>query len=146
MFHLLSDDEVALHELLVACRESIDHYEDAINLSENPIITDGFRKIAAARKPFISKLEEEIRLLDGLPSVPDPDKETSEAIIHHLGAAFAPDYTSELLAQRIEAEENIKSVIAQAQATQVSETFAKLLNELRAHVEQTITLLGRQQK
>ncbi len=140
MFHLLSDSEVVLNELLVACRESIDHYEDAINLSENPVITDSFRKIAAARKPFINKLEEEIRQLGDLPSVPDPDKETSEMIMHHVGAAFTPDYTHELLAQRIEAEENIKSIIAQAHATQPSETCVNLLNELRAHVEQTIAL------
>lgn len=140
MFHLLSDSEVALNELLIACRESINHYEDAINLSENPDITDSFRNIATARKPFIDRLEEQIRQLGDLPSVPDPDKETGEMIIHHVGAALTPDYTSELLAQRIEAEENINSIITQASATQLNDACVNLLHDLRIHVEQTIAL------
>ena len=56
MFRLLSDTEVALNELLVACRESVDHYQDAIKLIEQSDVANSFRAIANHRKPFFNRL------------------------------------------------------------------------------------------
>lgn len=142
MFHLLSDCEVALNELLVACRESVDHYQDAAELVEHATIAQQFRSIANQRKLFIDRLETEIRTLGDLPSVPDPDKETGEMIIHHLGAALTDDYASELLAQRITAEQKIKELIISARTTKVSDSCAALLNDLANQVERAITLFS----
>jgi len=142
MFHLLSDTEVALNEILVACRESVDHYEDAIKLVENPSITERFQKIATQRKMFFKRLSAAIRELGDLPSVPDPDKETGEMILHHLGAALTPDYTSELLAQRIEREQQLLELIRNARDTDANETCRVLLDDLSTHVNDAITLLS----
>lgn len=142
MFRLLSDIEVALNELLVACRESVDHYQDATELVEHADIAKNFAKIASQRKTFLTRLEAAIRELGDLPSVPDPDKEASAMMLHHLGAALSPDYTNELLAQRIEAEEQIMNLIDQARATAVNESCAALLTDLANHVEQTIKLFS----
>lgn len=142
MFHLLSDTEVALNEILVACRESVDHYEDAIKLVENPDITERFQKIATQRKLFFKRLSAVIRELGDLPSVPDPDKETGEMILHHLGAALTPDYTNEVLAQRIEREQQLLELIRSARNTDANETCRVLLDDLSAQVNDAITLLS----
>jgi hypothetical protein len=137
MFRLLSDAEVALNELLVACRESVDHYQD-----EQSEATDIFRDIANQRKLFFNRLANAIRELGDLPSAPDPDKETTEMIIHHLGAALSPDYLSEAISQRISAEEHIQELIAKARETEINETGSVLLNDLSLHVDETIKTLA----
>jgi hypothetical protein len=142
MFRLLSDAEVALNELLVACRESVDHYQDAIKLVEQSEATDIFRDIANQRKLFFNRLANAIRELGDLPSAPDPDKETTEMIIHHLGAALSPDYLSEAISQRISAEEHIQELIAKARETEINETGSVLLNDLSLHVDETIKTLA----
>jgi len=142
MFHLLSDSEVALNELLIACRESVDHYQDATELVEHSDIAESFRQIANQRKLFLNRLESAIRELGDLPSVPDPDKEAGAMILHHLGAALSPDYTNELLAQRIAAEEHILTLIDQARATKLNPSCAALLTDLASHVAQTSKLFS----
>ncbi|MEN0037835.1 MAG: DUF2383 domain-containing protein [Cellvibrio sp.] len=142
MFHLLSDTEVALNEILVACRESVDHYEDAIQLVENPAVTERFQQIAAQRKLFFKRLSVAIRELGDLPSVPDPDKETGEMILHHLGAAFTPDYTNEVLAQRIEREQQLLELIRNARDTDANENCRTLLDDLSTQVTDAIHLLS----
>jgi hypothetical protein len=142
MFRLLSDTEVALNELLVACRESVDHYQDAIKLVEQAEVVNSFQDIANHRKLFFNRLATAIRELGDLPSAPDPDKEASEMIIHHLGAALSPDYSAEALSQRMAAEEHIKALIDNARATDINETGRALLDELSQHVEETIKTLS----
>lgn len=142
MFRLLSDTEVALNELLVACRESVDHYQDAIKLVEQAEVANSFRDIANHRKLFFNRLATTIRELGDLPSAPDPDKETSEMLIHHLGAALSPDYSEKVLSQRIAAEEHIKTLIDNTRATEINETSRALLDDLSQHVEETIKTLS----
>lgn len=141
MFRLLSDTEVALNELLVACRESIDHYQDGIELVESPEIGKIFLDIAKNRKQFLPRLESAIRDLGDLPSVPDPDKETGAMMIHHLGAALSSDYTAEALAQRVNAEEHILTLIKNAHLNNPSQSCIDLLNDLSKHIQETIDKL-----
>lgn len=141
MFHLLSDTEVALNELLVACRESIDHYQDATELVESPVIAETFLGIVKGRKLFLARLESAIRELGDLPSVPDPDKEAGEMMLHHLGAALSADYTNDALAQRISAEEHILTLINAARTTDPNPSCTRLLNDLSKHSEETIEKL-----
>lgn len=142
MFHLLSDTEVALNEVLVACRESVDHYQDAITLVGQPDIAKRFRDIAHRRKLFFQRLSSAIRELGDLPSAPDPDKETGEMIIHHLGAALSPDYSNEVLTQRLTVEKHIKTLIDNALETELTETSHELLDDLAQHVDKTIIALS----
>ncbi len=81
MFYILSDTEVALNEILVACQQSIDFYEDTLNgiNDENQIQT--IKNIIEQRKQISTDLEEIILDLGSLPSTPDPDKETGELIV-----------------------------------------------------------------
>lgn len=141
MFRLLSDTEVALNELLVACRESVDHYQDAAKLVGEPDIAGSFLRILDSRKLFLTRLASAIRELGDLPTAPDPDKEAGEMILHHLGAALSDDYTNEALAQRIAAEENILELIKTARTTEPNQSCANLLNDLAKHVEESLNML-----
>lgn len=141
MFRLLSDTEVALNELLVACRESIDHYQDATELVERSDIGQTFLDIVKHRKLVLARLESAIRELGDLPAVPDPDKEAGEMALHHLGAAVSADYTEEVLAQRINAEENILTLTHAANATEANKSCTEVLNDLSKHIDETINVL-----
>lgn len=142
MFRLLSDIEVSLNELLVACRESVDHYHDATELVERSDIVQTFLDIVKNRKLFLTRLESAIRELGDLPAVPDPDKEAGEMALHHLGAAVSEDYTDEALTQRINAEEHILTLIDAANVTEANESCTKLLNDLSKHIDETIKMLN----
>jgi len=142
MFRLLSDTEVALNELLVACRESIDHYQDAAELVGQSDIAERFLDIAKRRKLFLNRLSSAIRDLGDLPSVPDPDKEAGEMILHHLGAALSSDYTNEALTQRIKTEEYILVLVNAARKTEPNQSCTTLLNELSSHIEEAINMLN----
>lgn len=141
MFRLLSDTEVALNELLIACRESIDHYQDATELVGQSTIAESFLDIAKCRKLFLNRVASAIRELGDLPSAPDPDKEAGEMMLHHLGAAFSADYTNEALTQRIKTEEHILTLINAAHATEPNQTCTRLLNDLSIHIEEVINTL-----
>lgn len=141
MFRLLSDTEVALNELLVACRESIDHYQDAAELVGQSDIAERFLDIAKRRKLFLNRLSSAIRDLGDLPSVPDPDKEAGEMILHRLGAALSSDYTNEALTQRIKTEEHILALVHATRKTEPNQSCTTLLIELSSHIEETINTL-----
>jgi len=141
MFRLLSDIEVALNELFVACRESIDHYKDAAELVGQPDIAKIFLDIANNRKLFLTRLASAIKELGDLPSVPDPDKEAGEMMYHHLGAALSADYTNEALTQRVKAEENILTLIHAARTTEPNPSCSTLLTDLSIHIEEEIKRL-----
>ncbi len=113
MFRILSDVEVALNELLVESQKTIDHYRDAVQLINDKKMALEFKRIADIRKMFINQIETKIREFGDLPTMPDPDKEDGEILIHHLGAAIAEDYTNKILEQRMEADKNIKQLIQQ---------------------------------
>lgn len=129
-----TDEEVALNDLLIASRESVDHYRDAAEFLDDKAITDVLRAIASQREPFIARFEQAIRAMGELPSVPDPDKEAGTMLIHHAGALLSEDYSSEVIEQRLRAEE------ALAEFTRTASTLgidAALLNEFSHHLAQT---------
>lgn len=142
MFRLLSDIEVALNELLVRCRESIDHYEDAAKLVDQPAIAETFLHIASNRKTFLSRLESAIKELGDLPSMPDPDKEAGEMIFHHIDAALSEDYTQDALTQRANADEQILSLINDGFKATPNPSCTRLLNELSQHVHHSLQTLN----
>lgn len=142
MFRLLSDLEVSLNELLVACRESVDHFRDATRIIAAETITLELKKIADAREYFIPGLENQIRELGDLPAVQDPDKEDGEMLIHHIGAAVSDDYSGTLLLQRIEAEKHILELIEKTKISDNNNSCKKLLGNLAQQVNEAIEKLS----
>lgn len=142
MFRLLSDLEVSLNELLVACRESVDHFRDATRIIAAERMAQDLKQIADTREQFIPALENQIRALGDLPAMPDPDKEDSAMLLHHIGAAVSDDYTHTLLQQRIEAEKNILVLIEQTKNNDEDNACVSLLDDLEAQVKNAIEKLS----
>lgn len=128
-----TDEEVALNDLLVASRESVDHYRDAADFLEDKKFTDVLRAIASQREPFIARFEQAIRAMGELPSVPDPDKETGTMLIHHAGALLSKDYSLDVIEQRLTAEEHLTVLTNNARAVGIN---ARLLEDFSTHLAQ----------
>ena len=138
MVFLRSDQEVALNDLLVALRESVDHYNDAIDLLEVSPLMPLLRNAATQRSQFIPRLEQVIRQSGDLPSVPDPDKESGEMLIHHVGAALSNDYEPEVIEQRIASDQQLAELIKEATASASDASITQLMDDIATHITQTL--------
>jgi hypothetical protein len=139
---LRTDKEVALNDLLVASRETIDHYQDAIEYLDDGTIAAILREIIAQREPLIARIETAIRALGDLPSVPDPDKETGEMIIHHVSAALSSDTAHEVVEQRIKADYHLAELIQACRDVGLADDQGALLDALAAHLTDTLQKLN----
>jgi hypothetical protein len=142
MFRILSDIEVALNELLVACRESVDHYEENIERINGSEEAARLRTIVSRRKLLLGKLALAIRALGDLPTMPDPDKETGEMLIEQVGASLSNNDTGYIIAHRIKAEHQIQTLINDAKDIEMEDTHRALLQELARHIGETIQELS----
>lgn len=138
MFYILSDTEVALNEILVACQQSIDYYEDTLTGIRDEKSIRTINNILEQRKQFSTDLEEIILDLGSLPSAPDPDKETGELIIEKVAASLSENDTNYIIANRIEAEKHILSLLDLTKNSDLKEPHQRVLDNLTTQVKQTI--------
>jgi hypothetical protein len=139
MSFIRTDGQAALNSMLKAARETLDHYRDGAGLDEN--IAQLFRDISRQRREFIRRLEDAVRATGDLPSVPDPDKEAGEMLIHHVAAMIKDNYAADLVEQRIEDEKELADQAIEAKDTELKTSHTSLLNEFSAHITETITRL-----
>lgn len=135
-----TDGQAALNSLLVAARETLDHYRDAAELSEENL-GQILRSISGKRREFIHKLEDAVRATGDLPTMPDPDKEAGEMLVHHIVALIKSDYTANILEQRMDAEKTLDTLLNEVKATELGVPFNKLLNEFGLHISETLKKL-----
>lgn len=138
---LRSEKEVALNDLLVAVRESIDHYRDASAILEEGTLTRLLTNIGAQREAFIPPLENAVRALGDLPSVPDADKETGTMLLHHAAALLTENYAANIIDQRLDAEQQMAELINAGRAVGLDEYCGSLLDLLDENMAQTIKQL-----
>lgn len=142
MFYILSDTEVALNDVLIACQESIDYYEDALNDIDDKKVASLFNNIISERKIFTKKLEDILLNLGTLPSAPDPDKETGELIIEKIAASLSPNDIAPLISHRLDTEQYLQSLIEAASKNDLQESHRQVIKNLATQVEDTIAKLA----
>ncbi len=135
-----TEGQAALNTLLVAARETLDHYRDVAELVETHL-GQIFRGIAAQRRGLIHRLEDAVRASGDLPAVPDPDKEAAVMLLHHVAALIKPHYAGDIIEQRVEGEKKLADLVAAAQATELDAPPTVLLNDFAQHISETITQL-----
>ncbi|MGM8228352.1 hypothetical protein ACSV5M_17355 [Cellvibrio sp. ARAG 10.3] len=138
---LRTDKEVALNDLLVASRETADHYQDALEYLDDHPITPALRDIMQERLSVIERIEQAIRALGDLPSMPDPDRETGEMLLHHVTAALSSDSATEILEQRIKAERHLLALLKACSDVGLDSDQPQLLQEMAQQVHRVITRL-----
>ncbi|HTF85509.1 MAG TPA: hypothetical protein VL987_13080 [Cellvibrio sp.] len=138
---LRTDKEVALNDLLVASRETADHYQDALEYLGDHSITSALRDIMQERLSVIERIEQAIRAMGDLPSMPDPDRETGEMLLHHVTAALSSDSATEILEQRIKAERHLLALLQACNDVGLDNDQPQLLQEMAQQVHGVITRL-----
>ncbi|MBU2885525.1 hypothetical protein KO507_07100 [Gilvimarinus agarilyticus] len=110
---LRSDRQVALQQLHIALLENADHYRDAAVFVSDTSAESCFEQLAAERESLARDFAAEIRSTEDLPSVPDPEREEGEQFINHLSGLFAADETGKVVAQRLQAEQQLAQMISE---------------------------------
>lgn len=142
MFYVLSDTEVALNEILVACQQSINYYQDKLNDIRDKKTASAFNTIINQRKIFSLHLEAVMLELGSLPSTPDPDRETSELIIEKVAASLSPHHDTDLIAHRIEIEKQFLALLDSTNRDELQEPHQILLKDLSLQIQNTISELS----
>ena len=135
-----TDDQATLNSLLKAARETLDHYRDAIELVEESH-EQLFRDIGQQRRIFIQRIENAVRASGDLPTMPDPDKEAGEMLIHHVAALLKSNYAADLMQQRIDGEKNLANLADEAKNIEPKMQDKNLPDEFAVHVAEAITRL-----
>jgi hypothetical protein len=141
MSFIRTDQQAALNDLLVAIRETNDHYRDAVELVNQEAVGNELLGIARYRETFITRLEQAVRESGDLPAVPDPDREAGAMLIHHVTALLKDDVVTDVLEQRLEGEKNLANLIAEGQAVSLEKSHHELLDEISQHIARTIEQL-----
>lgn len=134
MTFIRTDEEVALNDLLVASRETVDHYQHAIEFFKELQLASILRTIVQQREALMVRIEDAIRALGDLPSVPDPDKETGQMLLQQISAAISADTAAEILKQRVEAEKHLLELVDACRATSLAQSQAALLDDMDDHI------------
>ena len=108
---LLDDTQVAIDELLAACRESVEHYADAAGRVEAPALRELFESVAARRRDEADRLAAAVRDGGRLPRAPYADRQEVHRLVTHAVAALVGDEAQVLVDDRIEDERRIRSLV-----------------------------------
>ncbi|WP_193222281.1 DUF2383 domain-containing protein [Alkalilimnicola sp. S0819] len=108
------DKQVALDELIVACREAADRYRYDAQLLGESAIAELFLRLAEERQGWAERLERRLRELGDMPSVPDPEWEVLQNWKERLRAGLGGSAPEALLAAREEGEKALAQALSQA--------------------------------
>src|SRR5690606_22385195 len=93
-------------------------------------VSKTFINIARGREPLISQIENAIRALGDLPSVPDPDKETGSMLLHHAGALLTDNYVFDVIEQRLKAEDQLTELVNAGRTAGLEEFCGSLIDHI----------------
>lgn len=132
-----TEQQVALHDLLVAAEKSEDLLRDAAVFLDDARMEHELGQLADRRDTVVRDLKAAIIALDDIPSAPDPDAESAEKLLHHISAMFAGERSREAtLRQRIATEEQLGALLAEVQNRNLGEQFDEVLYEFKESIRE----------
>lgn len=135
---LRDDRQVALGEVLVACKHAADQYREEAELAEDGGVARTFGELAARRECQALALEEHVRALGDLPREPDADRETLSALLTRLRAHLTSDRREALLSSAQASEEELAARVEEALAQELPDATVTALQALREDVAATL--------
>ncbi len=129
---LRDDREIALNDILVACRRSAGHLLQAVKLSDTTKLTELFDRMAVRRRMDASKLKVLVRDLGYLPDEPDSDRQDFSHLLTLTRTAVAGDSRRTLLEKAIELEVALDQKIDGALVFDWDGNTPLLLRDIRA--------------
>lgn len=132
---LRDERQIAIDEVVVACRESIDHYNDAAEHVDDDVLGLLFTKIAADRRRLARQLESCQRAAGELPRAPDADRETFQQLYTNAKAALFDDGRDVFLQARLESEMELDSRLHEARAMNQPDDIRACLDAIQKDVD-----------
>jgi len=134
---LRTEIQVALNDLLVAAEKSADLLRDAANFLDDVSMEHELEQLAERREMVARGLRMAIFALDDMPSVPDPDAESTEELLHRISAMIAGDKSQETtLRQRLATEEHLGALALDVRARELGENFDAVLYEFNESIRE----------
>jgi uncharacterized protein (TIGR02284 family) len=133
---LMSDGEIALDEVIVACKETAHCYQQAIDSIENAQLSGLLQGFLQQRQTYIRELETHLRELGHLPREPDADKETVHDLFNRAKVLLAADDDRlKLLEEREQAEAQLADQVKNALQQTLPESVLTTLRRLQTDVD-----------
>ena len=139
---LLDEKQAMLNDLLVAYRESSDHYADAGGQLEDDALGETFAGIAASREALIERLCELVREAGGLPREPHADREHARQLLTRLKGVLGGDRRRVVLEERIADEKRIATLIGEALELDFPSEERDWLRSLQTHQREVLVRLA----
>ncbi len=133
-----SDQQVALHDLLLAVQDNAAQYHDAAEFLDVSAVAAVLHGLGEQRQEMAQRLSEALRALGDQPSAADPERVGLEKLAHRLDAAVSGDHVVPILEQRLAAEQHLSELIDAARNAGLEANCATLVEELAAQSE-TVT-------
>ena len=121
--------ETALNPLHVALRTASDHARDFAELADDAGLASLFRTLAGRHAAQADQLEHQIRE-DGLPKMPDPERELITRSLAHLKARLTEDRDAALVKAQQSAEQEIVRAGSAALETALPEPARQLIGRI----------------
>jgi hypothetical protein len=129
---LREDGDVALNEVLVACRQVADHCRQAAELVDRAGLQEIFRRLAHGRHSDADRVEDLVRRYGWLPEEPRRDKQDIARLITRTRAAVANDEEDPLMEKARDLEAALEDKVIGALRLEWQPETVALLRELAA--------------
>lgn len=135
--------QLKINDLLVACQASVDDYEQAAQLVECPTLATWLRAVARYREHLVPLLEEQVRALNDLPRVPDPEMQFWEQALTRLKAAAPTGSRQQILDERLHSDQEMLALARSARQEALPNAALGILEELITHLDSTLEALAK---
>lgn len=129
---LISDEQIAMNEVIVKCRELADYYRESAEVLEDTGLSDLFHELSRQHEAAAEDLERRIRETGELPKAPDADREAVELLLSRLKASLSEDERSTLLEEREQVETELAECAAKALQRDLPQKIHSLLERIRS--------------
>lgn len=132
---LMSDGEIALDEVIVACKEAAHGYQQAADAIDDAKLSGLLLDCLQQRQTYAKELESHLRELGHLPREPDADRETVHDLFNRAKVLLADDDRLKFLEEREQAEVHLAELVDKALRESLPEPTLNTLRRLRTDTQ-----------
>ncbi|MFC7516589.1 DUF2383 domain-containing protein [Herbaspirillum sp. GCM10030257] len=132
---LRNDAQAALNEVEELCIEAADRFASSAKRSNDIVLGEEFKSLAERHNELALEIAEELRRMDDLPKMPDPDREAAVEVLSAVKEFFSGDAQATMLEELIIAETKLADAANAALKTTTSANVEKLLLKAQALAE-----------
>ena len=134
---LRNDAQVALNQVEECCIEAADHFTSSASRSNDPALINILESLARRHNEFALRIAEELRRMDDLPKVPDPDREAAVEVLSAVKEFFSGNARATMLEEHINTESKLTDAVDAALKASPSPDSQKLLLEVQEFAIET---------